>query len=108
LGGHSSSSHAGGSQAGSVSGHSHSALAQPAARLSAMMPGATNASAVSLNDPEKGLEEKKTKTKRTWYGRKRTIVVDPNEPEERPARLFAPLYNGLAAGLSAGTDRACQ
>jgi hypothetical protein len=49
------------------------------------------------------------KYKRTWYGRK--ILLNPttagypdvesaNAPEKRPAKLYAPLYNGLAAGLS--------
>ncbi|KAI0916116.1 hypothetical protein AcW1_010030 [Taiwanofungus camphoratus] len=51
----------------------------------------------------------KTKTTRTWYGRKKTVVVaddasafgdDDGEPEARPAKLYAPVYNGLAAGLS--------
>jgi hypothetical protein len=90
-----------GSQTGSVSGHSHSAMAQPS-RLSALANAAVAGSAVSLNDPEKGLDSdrKVTKTRRTWYGRKRTIVIDPTEPEARPARLFAPFYNGIAAGLS--------
>lgn len=41
--------------------------------------------------------------RRTWYGRKITIVVDDNLegiPEPRPTMLYAPVYNGLAAGLS--------
>lgn len=59
-------------------------------------------------DIEKGSEEVdekvvKTKTKRTWYGRKRTVVIPELEegvPEPRPPMLYAPVYNGLAFGLS--------
>lgn len=59
-------------------------------------------------DLEKGdeLNEKgavKTKTKRTWYGKKRTVVVPDLEdgvPEPRPIMLYAPVYNGLAFALS--------
>ena len=51
--------------------------------------------------------------KRRWYG-KRVVVEEKrfshadNEaeleygPEKRPAMLYAPLYNGIAAGLSLG------
>lgn len=50
----------------------------------------------------------KTKTVRTWYGRKKTIVIDDDmsaafdelTPEKRPTLLYAPIYNGLAAGLA--------
>ncbi|THH01974.1 hypothetical protein EW026_g833 [Hermanssonia centrifuga] len=45
----------------------------------------------------------KTKTKRTWYGRKKTVVVADLEegmPEPRPAMFYAPFYNGFAFGLS--------
>ena len=45
----------------------------------------------------------KTKTKRTWYGKKRTVVVQDLEdgvPEPRPIMLYAPVYNGLAFGMS--------
>ncbi|EKM53202.1 uncharacterized protein PHACADRAFT_259384 [Phanerochaete carnosa HHB-10118-sp] len=60
-------------------------------------------------DLEKGgddLSEKghvKTKTKRTWYGKKKTVIVAELEegvPEPRPVMLYAPVYNGLAFGLS--------
>lgn len=44
---------------------------------------------------------------RTWYGRKKAVPVSPSSldleesgPEVRPAMLYAPIYNGLAAGLS--------
>ena len=45
----------------------------------------------------------RTRTTRTWYGRKRMVVVEKRaegEPEERPVVLYAPVYNGLAFGLS--------
>lgn len=53
-----------------------------------------------LDDPEKGGFVPKTKTKRTWYGKKYTVDVDPNAPIPRPTVLYACVYNGLAAGLS--------
>ena len=48
-------------------------------------------------------EQVKTKTKRTWYGKKKTVVVPDLEegvPEPRPIMLYAPVYNGLAFGMS--------
>lgn len=52
--------------------------------------------------------------KRRWYGKR--VVVEEQQfpdaedqselgygPEKRPAMLYAPVYNGLAAGLSVGT-----
>ena len=59
-------------------------------------------------DMEKGDEvsEKdavKTKTTRNWFGKKKTVVVPDLEdgmPEPRPVMLYAPIYNGLAFGLS--------
>jgi hypothetical protein len=53
--------------------------------------------------------------KRRWYG-KRVVVEEKRSPrvgdeaeleygpEKRPAMLFAPLYNGIAAGLSLGAS----
>ncbi|KIJ12732.1 hypothetical protein PAXINDRAFT_171041 [Paxillus involutus ATCC 200175] len=46
------------------------------------------------------------KLKRTWYGRKvplssSEIEKGSREPLRRPTMLYAPLYNGLAAGLAA-------
>jgi hypothetical protein len=47
--------------------------------------------------------------KRTWYGKK--VFLPPSEQEDdlekyreerRPIRLYAPLYNGLAAGIALG------
>ena len=52
------------------------------------------------NDPEKGIPVVETKTKRTWYGKRYTVDVDPNAPIPRPTVLYACVYNGLAAGLS--------
>lgn len=54
-------------------------------------------------NPAPGLP--KTKVKRTWYGKKKVIIVPDLEalegvPEKRPAVLYAPIYNGLAFGLS--------
>lgn len=49
------------------------------------------------------VEARRTKTKRTWYGRKRTVVVEElpeGTPEPRPAMLYAPVYNGFAFALS--------
>ena len=47
--------------------------------------------------------------KRTWYGKK--VLLPPSKQgddlekyraERRPIRLYAPLYNGLAAGIALG------
>ena len=57
-------------------------------------------SASSSSSPSSG---PRTVTKRTWYGRKYTVTVYPTSddgPEERPIMLYAPIYNGLAVGLS--------
>ncbi|KAL4246764.1 Glycosyltransferase 2-like domain-containing protein [Abortiporus biennis] len=47
----------------------------------------------------------KTKTTRTWYGKKKTVIVDDDslfddEDKPRTTMIYAPIYNGLAAGLS--------
>jgi hypothetical protein len=49
----------------------------------------------------------RTKVTRTWYGRKKTVVVPVEEegaldgiPEKRAAMMLAPITNGLAFGLS--------
>ncbi|KAH8096816.1 glycosyl transferase family group 2-domain-containing protein [Cristinia sonorae] len=119
----------GGSATGSVSGHSmtnlRGALAGVGSPRNSMLPAAPGSgfgtprgvrgmSMEDLSPPdlEKGdfVDEKsvpKTKTTRTWYGRKKTVVVENTSldlentgPEHRPAKLYAPIYNGLAAGLS--------
>lgn len=51
-------------------------------------------------DLENGALVVKKKTKRTWYGKKYTVDVDPEAPVPRPTVLYACVYNGLAAGLS--------
>ena len=65
-------------------------------------------------DVEKGLAPTtKTVTKRTWYGGKKTVTVEipvgenaedvgAIDPSKRPALLYAPVYNGIAAALSMG------
>ena len=57
-------------------------------------------------DPEKGVIMVR-KTKRTWYGGKKVVEVPQIHyaaqqvgPEKRPAVLYAPFYNGVAAALS--------
>ncbi|THH32339.1 hypothetical protein EUX98_g1834 [Antrodiella citrinella] len=63
-------------------------------------------SAFGVAVSEKAVEPQ-TKTVRNWFGRKRTVIVEGSPldieasgPEKRPAMLYAPIYNGLAAGLS--------
>lgn len=64
--------------------------------------------AVSVDEKPVGPTRKRTKVKRNWWGKKRIVVVDDGldeeygngVPEKRPAMLYAPIYNGLAAGLS--------
>ncbi|KAJ3868959.1 putative glycosyltransferase family 2 protein [Lentinula novae-zelandiae] len=75
--------------AGSVSGHD-------SASVSVHSQGLIAAAAESGRAVE-------TKTIRTWYGRKRTVQVAPSITGPEPPRklaLYAPLYNGLAAGLA--------
>ncbi|KZT25599.1 hypothetical protein NEOLEDRAFT_1065128 [Neolentinus lepideus HHB14362 ss-1] len=97
----SSSSHPN-SLSGSVSGHSttmFSPNAMPPPRFSTAGSKLGLGSSASLADPEKLPvdDQPSQKVKRTWYGRKRIVDVDP---DERPVRIFAPIYNGLAAGLA--------
>lgn len=68
------------------------------------------AETVGLRDVEKaagdlGSNDNHTdiKWKRKWYGKKYKVYKTVEEgPEKRPTRLFAPVYNGLAAGLAFG------
>ena len=64
-------------------------------------------------DVEKAIPQRKEIVTRTWFGRKKRVFVDSDEkgdateegadgPEPRPAMLWAPLYNGVAAALSFG------
>lgn len=64
-------------------------------------PGLTDSVTTPRSDDlEKGALVPKTKTKRTWYGKRYTVDVDPNAPISRPTVLYACVYNGAAAGLS--------
>ena len=54
----------------------------------------------SSSSPSTGV---RTKVKRTWYGRKTTVIIEEppdGQPSPRPIMLYAPIYNGLAFGLS--------
>ncbi|EPS98172.1 hypothetical protein FOMPIDRAFT_1024747 [Fomitopsis schrenkii] len=112
VGSHAASSN---SHAGSISARSSSQLPPPPGQQS--IPGTPRGMGrmsllLGKDDLEKGAEIEenvvKTKTIRTWYGKKKTIViegpdmsaVDSALPLKRTARLYAPIYNGLAAGLS--------
>lgn len=64
-------------------------------------PGVTDAFPnTRSSDLENGVLTAKEKTKRTWYGKKYTVKIDPDAPIPRPTVLYACVYNGLAAGLS--------
>ena len=66
----------------------------------------------SLKEKEPAQPEPVTKTKRTWWGGKKTVTIERQPstlstyrdveagPEARRTMLLAPIYNGLAAGLS--------
>lgn len=50
---------------------------------------------------------KRGKMKRTWYGKKVYVRDEDDEddvergaPEKRPAMLYAPVYNGIAAAMA--------
>jgi hypothetical protein len=83
------------SASASVSGHSvfpilPNAAQSPLARSSA-------GSDLPPVDPEKA---DKPEFRRNWYGRKVPVTLDSLSGHYRPAMLYAPVYNGLAAGLS--------
>lgn len=45
---------------------------------------------------------KKANTKRSWFGWKSAKAgkdIEADKPAQRPTKLFAPIYNGLSAGL---------
>ncbi|KAF8902849.1 glycosyl transferase family group 2-domain-containing protein [Mucidula mucida] len=46
------------------------------------------------------LSSPQVKVKKNWYGKKVGVTVPKREGEKREAKLYAPLYNGLAAGLA--------
>lgn len=103
-----------GTASNSVSGHSSSQPVNPfrtptPSRYSSAFgffpptpgPGLTDTVTIPRsNDLEKGALVAKTETKRTWYGKKYVVDVDPNAPIPRPTVLYACVYNGSAAGLS--------
>ena len=79
----------------SLSGHSH-------AYLAGSVPVDEKSSPLSAAQPQESY-------KRTWYGRKIPISVLDLEKAVKPAprstMLFAPAYNGLAAGFAVGLYR---
>ncbi|KAF9647641.1 hypothetical protein BDM02DRAFT_3169688, partial [Thelephora ganbajun] len=102
-----------GSASNSVSGHSaqpnNPFQTPPVSRYSSVFgifpstpnPGLTDSvQTPRSSDPEKGVLVAKKKTKRTWYGKKYTVDVDPDAPTPRPTMVYACVYNGLAAGIS--------
>ncbi|EEB90420.1 hypothetical protein MPER_11376, partial [Moniliophthora perniciosa FA553] len=65
---------------------------------------------LAAGDPEKALSDSvtttttsgpRTKTKRTWWGKKVTVTIDDSTPPKRKTALYAPVYNGLAAAMAA-------
>lgn len=73
----------------------------------------TNGSGSSAEEQGEKLRTK-TKVKRNWYGKKvgvttttvmsrsPTMDEEMQGPEKRPVLLYAPFYNGVAAGLAFG------
>ncbi|OSD07696.1 hypothetical protein PYCCODRAFT_1357854 [Trametes coccinea BRFM310] len=109
------------SVSGSVSGHSlqqiNTRLSQSQLRRNSVLPNAapgTPGLGTPADVKEGAAGEPKTVTKRTWWGGKKTVTVGGSEaastvdayadveagPERRRPMLLAPIYNGLAAGLS--------
>ncbi|KAK7467308.1 hypothetical protein VKT23_004365 [Stygiomarasmius scandens] len=98
----------------SASGHSlvrhssgrHSSLPPPPA---AYPPGSIAALSETQRENDRrlaqGLPVAKTVTKRKWYGKKYTVTTydsdaEDSAPKPRKAVLYAPLYNGIAAGIA--------
>ncbi|KAI9068985.1 hypothetical protein FKP32DRAFT_1560577 [Trametes sanguinea] len=109
------------SVSGSVSGHSlqqiNTRLSQSQLRRNSVLPNAapgTPGLGTPADVKEAAAGAPKTVTKRTWWGGKKTVTVGGSEaasavdayadveagPERRRPMLLAPIYNGLAAGLS--------
>jgi hypothetical protein len=98
-----------GSLAGSVFSHS-SLPARPSGPYDPEKPIPVNSSATARLNPSDENDEKlrtKTKVRRNWYGRKVGVTTTSIAPDvesglrdRREAKLYAPIYNGLAAGLS--------
>jgi len=89
-----------GTYSASNSASGHSSQPKDPFQTPTTNPGFTDVLPSRSSDPEKGALVAETKTKRTWYGRKYTVNINPNAPISRPAVLYACVYNGLAAGLS--------
>ncbi|KAG7092057.1 hypothetical protein E1B28_008438 [Marasmius oreades] len=54
-----------------------------------------------ISSSESSIPPPVTVKKRTWYGKTKTVTVPSKDfVHPRPTLLYAPLYNGLAAGLS--------
>jgi hypothetical protein len=129
FGAASSSSHPA-SYADSASGHSLIGItargsAAPSERRVPV--GSTPGTDTTKEDVEKAFAKASSEpqvvrtVKRRWYG-KRVVVEEKrfpraddetstefeNGPEKRPAMLYAPLYNGIAAGLSLGESTRFQ
>lgn len=53
-------------------------------------------------EPEVQEEEKRANVRKSWFGwrtEKKGHDIEADKPASRPTRLFAPVYNGLGAGL---------
>ncbi|KAJ7366666.1 glycosyl transferase family group 2-domain-containing protein [Mycena albidolilacea] len=98
-----------GSLAGSVFSHS-SLPTRPSGPYDPEKPMPVNSSPNARLNPSDENDEKlrtKTKVRRNWYGRKVGVTTTSIAPDvesglrdRREAKLYAPIYNGLAAGLS--------
>ncbi|KAF8201059.1 glycosyl transferase family group 2-domain-containing protein [Mycena galopus ATCC 62051] len=97
-----------GSLAGSVFSHNSSLPARPVGPYDPEKPTPLGSSATTRLNPDPSNEKlTKTKVRRTWYGKKVGVTTTTLGPDvesglrdRREAKLYAPVYNGLAAGLS--------
>jgi len=58
---------------------------------------------------EKDKDTKKANTKRSFFGwktEKKGKDIEADKPAQRPTKLFAPIYNGISAGLCLCTSLA--
>ncbi|KAF7338492.1 Glyco-trans-2-like domain-containing protein [Mycena venus] len=95
-----------GSIAGSVLSHS-SLPARPLGPYDPEKPTPSNSATTRLNPSGESEKMTKTKVRRNWYGKKVGVTTTSIAPDvesglrdRREAKLYAPIYNGLAAGLS--------
>ncbi|KIY71077.1 hypothetical protein CYLTODRAFT_370017 [Cylindrobasidium torrendii FP15055 ss-10] len=72
----------------SVSGHGHYSSA-PA-----------SSSSHALSQPSSPALQTRVKVKRNWYGKKVGVTTVEPKPAKRTTSLYAPIYNGIAAGLA--------